>query len=107
MTRWTLCWSWVAEHRDLLTVGYPTSERVAMALRPLAETRRARVRPFEGVTPVREVSFVRIREHLRRAIADAIVDALLAALPEDLAVKGTAAASRRQEVLAPLDDAAT
>jgi LysR family hydrogen peroxide-inducible transcriptional activator len=66
-----------------------------------AATRRSRVRPFEGVTPVREVSFIRIREHLRREVADAIVDALLTTLPQDLVVTG-AKASRRQEVLAPL-----
>jgi LysR family transcriptional regulator, hydrogen peroxide-inducible genes activator len=71
-----------------------------------AATRRSRVRPFEGVTPVREVSFVRIREHLRRAIADAIVDALVATLPPDLAVTERTRSSRRQEVLAPVSDAA-
>lgn len=72
-------------------------ELVVRALPPA--TRRARVRPFEGPTPVREVSFVRIREHLRREVADAIVDALLATLPGDLVVAG--ATPRRQEVLAP------
>lgn len=72
-------------------------ELVVRALPPA--TRRARVRPFEGFTPVREVSFVRIREHLRREVADAIVDALLAALPDDVVVTGSP--PRRQEVLAP------
>lgn len=65
-----------------------------------AATRRARVRPFEGPTPVREVSFVRIREHLRREVADAIVDSLLATLPDDLVVT-SARMPRRQEVVAP------
>jgi LysR family hydrogen peroxide-inducible transcriptional activator len=72
-------------------------ELVVRALPPA--TRRARVRPFEGPTPVREVSFVRIREHLRREVADAIVDALLATLPDDVVVTG--ATPRRQEVIGP------
>jgi LysR family hydrogen peroxide-inducible transcriptional activator len=67
-----------------------------------AAARRARVRPFEGVTPVREVSFVRIREDLRRAIADAIIDAVIASLPADLVVTADARPSRRQEVLPPV-----
>jgi len=37
---WTLELSWVAEHRDLFTVGYPASERIMMALYQLAETGR-------------------------------------------------------------------
>jgi LysR family hydrogen peroxide-inducible transcriptional activator len=73
-------------------------ELVVRALPPA--TRRARIRPFEGRTPVREVSFVRIREHLRREMADAIVDALLDTLPEDLVVTNERV-PRRQEVLAP------
>jgi LysR family hydrogen peroxide-inducible transcriptional activator len=73
-------------------------ELVVRALPPA--TRRARIRPFEGPTPVREVSFVRIREHLRREMADAIVDALLETLPEDLVVTNERV-PRRQEVLAP------
>lgn len=60
-----------------------------------AATRRARIRPFEGSTPVREVSFLRIREDLRRQIADAVVEALLAVLPDDLGQ------TKRQAVLSP------
>jgi len=85
-------------------------ELVVRALPPA--TRRARVRPFEGSTPVREVSFVRIREHLRREVADAIVDALLATLPSDVVVAGAGGEKRKssrrrtpargQRVLAPL-----
>ena len=76
-------------------------ELVVRALPPA--TRRARVRPFEGVTPVREISFVRIREHLRRGAADAIVDVLLDTLPEDVVVHHANAARRptRQKILAP------
>jgi LysR family hydrogen peroxide-inducible transcriptional activator len=76
-------------------------ELVVRALPPA--TRRARVRPFEGLTPVREVSFIRIREHLRREIADAVVDALLATVPEDVVVRSAMPTRRsmRQEVLAP------
>jgi LysR family hydrogen peroxide-inducible transcriptional activator len=66
-----------------------------------AATRRAQVRPFEGPTPVREVSFVRIREHLQRGIADAIVHSLLAMLPADLVVTSKQTRAR-QEVMAPL-----
>jgi hypothetical protein len=81
---------------------------VVRALPPA--TRRSRVRPFEGSTPVREVSFVRIREHLRREVADAIVDALVATIPSDLVVAGgekrnagrKRAPTRGQRVLAPL-----
>jgi len=74
---------------------------VVRALPPA--TRRARVRPFEGVTPVREISLVRIREHLRRAVADAVVDALVATLPDDvLSVSAKLQRRRRgQEILAP------
>jgi LysR family hydrogen peroxide-inducible transcriptional activator len=76
-------------------------ELVVRALPPA--TRRARIRPFEGVTPVREISFVRIREHLRRAVADAIVDALVATLPEDVVTVSAKLQRRRrgQEILAP------
>lgn len=72
-------------------------ELVVRALPPA--TRRARVRPFEGPTPVREIGFVRIREHLRREVADAVAGVLLATLPDDVVVRGSP--SRRQEVVAP------
>ena len=77
-------------------------ELVVRALPPA--TRRARVRPFEGVTPVREVSFVRIREHLRSGVADAIVNALLEALPQDLVGTRTKGSGHgRQEIVPPID----
>ncbi|MEA2752153.1 MAG: LysR family transcriptional regulator, hydrogen peroxide-inducible s activator [Myxococcales bacterium] len=77
-------------------------ELVVRSLPPA--TRRARVRPFEGVTPVREISFVRIREHLRRAEADAIVDALLDTLPEEVVVHD-GKAPRKQRIVAPISAA--
>jgi LysR family hydrogen peroxide-inducible transcriptional activator len=46
--------------------------------------RRARVRRFAPPVPVREVSFVHVREHLHRGIADALVDAARAAIPVGL-----------------------
>jgi LysR family hydrogen peroxide-inducible transcriptional activator len=80
-------------------------ELVVRALPPA--TRRARVRPFEGVTPVRGISFVRIREHLRRAVADAIIDALVATLPDDVVVTNARAqrARKREEIVAPFSAA--
>jgi LysR family transcriptional regulator, hydrogen peroxide-inducible genes activator len=66
-----------------------------------AATRRARVRPFEGATPVREVSLVRIREHLRQAIADAIAAAALETLPGDLVIDAPGR-RRRQAILDPV-----
>jgi LysR family hydrogen peroxide-inducible transcriptional activator len=38
--------------------------------------RRSQVRPFAGPVPVREISLIHLREHLRRAIADAIAGTL-------------------------------
>lgn len=67
-----------------------------------AARRKARVRPFAAPVPTREVSFVHSRDHLRRAIADALVDAIRSALPADL----VAAARSREIVLAPQPAAA-
>jgi LysR family hydrogen peroxide-inducible transcriptional activator len=60
--------------------------------------RRARVRPFAPPVPTREVSFVHSRDHLRGAIADALVEAIRGALPREL----VAAARREERVLSPL-----
>lgn len=46
-----------------------------------AARRRARVRPFAPPVPTREVGFVHGRDHLRRAIADALVESIRASLP--------------------------
>jgi LysR family transcriptional regulator, hydrogen peroxide-inducible genes activator len=43
---------------------------------------RERVRPFAPPVPVREVSFIHVREHLHRGIADALCAVLRAALPD-------------------------
>jgi LysR family transcriptional regulator, hydrogen peroxide-inducible genes activator len=47
-----------------------------------ARRRRAQIRPFAPPVPVRQVSFVHFREHLHRAIADALIATLLGALEE-------------------------
>lgn len=49
--------------------------------------RKARVRPFAPPVPTREVGFVHGRDHLRRAIADALVDGIRASLPQDLVAR--------------------
>ncbi|MDB4938276.1 MAG: Hydrogen peroxide-inducible activator [Labilithrix sp.] len=86
-------------------VGITVLPELVVRMLPPA-TRRARVRPFEGTTPVREVSFVRIREHLRREVADAIIDAIVDALPADLVTTGAKSAKStrraRENVLAPV-----
>jgi LysR family hydrogen peroxide-inducible transcriptional activator len=46
-----------------------------------AAKRRARVRPFAAPVPTREVSFLYYRRHLRRAIADALIEAVTSAVP--------------------------
>jgi len=65
--------------------------------------RKARVRPFAPPVPTREVSFVHSRDHLRRAIADALVDEIRRTLPPEL----VAAAHGEERVLAPLPAART
>jgi LysR family hydrogen peroxide-inducible transcriptional activator len=62
-----------------------------------AARRRQRVRPFAPPVPVREVSFVHARDHLRRAIADALVEDVRRALPPAL----VAAAEHGGAVLDP------
>jgi LysR family hydrogen peroxide-inducible transcriptional activator len=62
-----------------------------------AARRRSRVRPFAAPVPAREVSFVHGRDHLRRAIADALVEEISAAVPREL----SAAARGGQVVLDP------
>jgi len=59
--------------------------------------RRARVRPFAAPVPVREVSLVHARDHLRRRIADALFDSLRDSLPAELGD-----GERREWVLAPV-----
>ena len=63
-----------------------------------AARRRARVRPFAPPVPTREVSFVHSRDHLRRAIADALVAEIERTLPPSL----LAATQREGHVLDPL-----
>jgi len=62
-----------------------------------AARRRSRVRPFAAPVPAREVGFVHGRDHLRRAIADALVEEIRSAVPADL----SAAARGPQVVLDP------
>jgi len=49
-----------------------------------SEEQRALVRPFAGAPPVREVRLVRRRTDLKRRLVDALVDAVLDALPPEL-----------------------
>jgi LysR family hydrogen peroxide-inducible transcriptional activator len=58
-------------------------ELVAAGLPPARQ--KARVRPFSPPVPIREVAFVHHRQHLRRSIADALIDAIRAALPSTTA----------------------
>jgi LysR family hydrogen peroxide-inducible transcriptional activator len=50
--------------------------------------RKAQVRPFERPVPVREISFILLREHLRRGVADAIADTLAEILSRPRAARG-------------------
>ena len=49
--------------------------------------RKARVRPFAPPVPTREVGFVPGRDHLRRAIADALVESVRKSLPAELVAR--------------------
>ncbi len=56
-----------------------------LTVRSLSPARQsARVRPFVVPEPVREISFVYAREHARGQLADALFQAMRAALPPDL-----------------------
>jgi LysR family hydrogen peroxide-inducible transcriptional activator len=61
-----------------------------------ASRRRSRVRSFAPPVPTREVSFIHSRDHLRRAIAQALVSEIRAALPSDLGME-----KQKQRVLPP------
>ncbi|MEW6270730.1 MAG: LysR substrate-binding domain-containing protein [Thermodesulfobacteriota bacterium] len=83
----------------LVDAGFGMTVLPDMVIRTLpAARRRSRVRPFAPPVPTREVSFVHSRDHLRRAIADALVAEIRDALPAPL----VAAARREQRVLSPL-----
>lgn len=62
-----------------------------------ASRRSAQVRRFADPEPRREISFIASREHLRKSIADAIVESLRAGVPSDVAHR------RRPNVLPPLE----
>ncbi len=61
--------------------------------------RRTWVRKFADPVPTREVSLIAVRDHLKKGVADALVDELLRALPEDLAAAARAGVGR---VVSPL-----
>lgn len=77
--------------------GVTILPELALAGLPPAR-RKARVRPFAPPVPTREVSFVHSRDHLRRAIADALVEEIRGVLPAEL----VAAAHAGERVLSPL-----
>jgi len=87
----------------LVDAGFGLTVLPEMVIRALpAARRRSRVRPFAPPVPTREVSFVHSRDHLRRAVADALVAAVRAALPAEL----VAEAEEGRRVLAPVAGAA-
>jgi LysR family hydrogen peroxide-inducible transcriptional activator len=55
----------------------------AVVARLPAERRAAQVRRFRAPQPARQIGFLRVREHLRRNIGDAIVDILAAQVTRD------------------------
>jgi len=69
-------------------------ELVALGLTP--GRRAAQVRRFSDPEPVREISFLVAREHLRRTVADAIVTTLEDGIPRELKAR-----PRRANVLPP------
>jgi LysR family hydrogen peroxide-inducible transcriptional activator len=82
----------------LVDAGFGLTVLPEMVIRTLpAARRRSRVREFAPPVPTREVSFVHRRDHLRRAIADALVAEIRAALPPELVTAG-----REQRVLPPV-----
>jgi LysR family transcriptional regulator, hydrogen peroxide-inducible genes activator len=73
----------------LVDAGLGATILPALVVEMLPERKRkGQVRPFERPVPVREISFVRLREHLRRGVADAIADMLAEALARPKAPKG-------------------
>ncbi|MEZ4224162.1 MAG: LysR substrate-binding domain-containing protein [Polyangiaceae bacterium] len=81
---------------QLVDRGFGVTVLPALSVERLQKRQLQRVRPFAAPTPVREVSFVHAREHLRRPIGDAIVESLLAELPASVTQR-----SQRRAVLAP------
>jgi LysR family transcriptional regulator, hydrogen peroxide-inducible genes activator len=82
----------------LVDSGFGITVLPELLIRELDPVRRRRhVRPFAPPVPTREVSFIHSRDHLRRAIADALVECARSALPADL----VAAADRRRGVVVP------
>jgi hypothetical protein len=66
---------------------------------PTPHPGRSVLRPFAGPVPAREVGFVHARRQLRRAVAEALQEAISAAVPAELV---QAAARERGRLLAPL-----
>lgn len=86
----------------LVDAGLGVTVLPELVIRSLpAARRRARVRPFAPPVPTREIGFVHGRDHLRRAIADALVDAIRTTLPPDL-VELVERANAPGRVLSPL-----
>ncbi len=82
----------------LVDEGFGVTVLPELVVRCLPPARRARVRPFAPPVPMREVSFRPHRRHLRRAIADALVEEIRRSLPPEL----VAAARGDERVLSPL-----
>jgi LysR family hydrogen peroxide-inducible transcriptional activator len=70
---------------QLVDRGFGITVLPALSVEQLPHKRQqSRVRPFVAPTPVRQVSFVYAREHLRRQIGDAIVACVHDGLPESV-----------------------
>ena len=70
---------------QLVDRGFGITVLPALSVDQLPHKRqRSRVRAFSAPTPVRQVSFVYAREHLRRRIGEAIVDCVQEGLPESV-----------------------
>lgn len=63
-----------------------------------AKRRKSQVRPFAAPVPVRQVSFIRMRQHLHRSIAEALAETLRAT------TRSVDASSRRGSVVSPVAD---
>lgn len=83
----------------LVDAGFGLTILPELVVRSFGKDRRkTRVRPFSGPTPVREISFVHVREHLRRAIGDALAETVKQSLPQELTERRT---GQRARVIAP------
>jgi len=83
----------------LVDAGQGVTVLPELVVRSLSVTQRRRqVRPFVAPVPVRQVSFIHVREHLHKSIADALVATL------ESSSRGLDAPPKGNVVIPPLDD---